>query len=364
MPNVTLERRLRRAAAYLRKLGPAVQGQAGDEQTFRACKVGKGMGLSEPEFWPVLAEWNSSCSPPWDDRELERKLRSTYRNTVVQFGELLGDGYEDRPRPSVPPPIYPPKREVQWLWQTCLPVGVHGSSSVLDCPAAAWLRSMNLDPARLGLHPELQVRAMPDPIEAVWKDGVRIDVPRKEWPAWALTRHGRWCDSGYGAVVPLFDERGELRSMKARWTVLGKLNEETGEMEGGAPPDGMKSVPPTGFDVRGLVMANVQALYLLMHGAWEPSTPRDERELWLVEGEPDFEVASYRLHNSPRPRRACMGIFSGAWTPAIASRVPKDSTVVNAQDPDRGGDKLAEHVQKTLQGRAQIRRFDARKLHR
>ena len=352
-----LERRRLRAAAYLRKLGPAIEGQGGDDHTFRCCKVGVKFDLEEDEFLPVLEDWNSTCSPPWRSDELARKLRATYRNTTTPRGVALerDDEHRDRgPRQAPATPSYPPAREVTWLWQTAEPgaVFVRGQRGPApDNAASRWVRRMQLEPEGLGIHPELQVRAMPGP-----------KVARDFWPLWGVTREGRWCDSGYGALLPLFDAAGALRSFKARWTVLGALDEETGEVVGAAAPGGMKSVGPFGFDLRGLVMCNAQALHLLMTGAWEESTPRDQRELWLAEGEPDFLVCTYRLHNSLRPARACMGLFAGAWTPEIAARVPGNSIVVNAQDPDRGGDKIAELVQRTLQGRCTIKRFDARRL--
>jgi len=361
MPPTPLAHKLKRAAAYLRTLGPAIQGQGGDDHTFRACKVGRRFDLDEADFLPLLEDWNSTCSPPWSPHQLAAKLRSTYRNTTVARGAALDDDAGRERLPSAPPPpSYPPKAEVQWLWNAA-PTITRGTS-----PAAAWLRQMKLDPELLGLHPEIQCRSTPAPVQrgvVVSPSGeIQASEERSKWPAWAVTRAGRWCDTGYGALIPLFDERGELRSVKARWTTPERLDEETGEVIGGAP-DGMKSVGPFGFDLRGLVMANVQALYLLARGTWQEDTPREQREIWLCEGEPDFQVATYRLHNSPRPLRACFGLHPGAWTAAIARRVPRDSIVVNAEDPDRGGDKIADVVQRTLQGQvAGLKRFDARKL--
>ena len=344
-----LDTLLRRAAAYLARLGPAVEGQDGDAHTFKACKVGILFDLSESDFLPVLDRWNATCSPPWDPRALERKLRSTYRNSNAPRGAALErDGERREPAPrTVDEPTYPPEREVAWLWDLSEPVAYYSNPSPVipyETAATAWLRSIGIDPAGLGLHPELQVHSMMD----------RRTVDRSGggyWPAWAKTGGARWCDTGYGALIPLFDHRGDLRSLKARWTTLNA-----------APPDSVKSAGPFGYDVRGVVMCNAQALFILKTGAWQDDTPRDQRELWIAEGEPDLAVVTYRLHNSARPMRAAIGIHPGAWTAQIAARVPKDSTVVLASDPDKAGDKLAEVVQRTLQGRATIKRFDARKL--
>ncbi len=353
----SLDSRLRRAAAYLAKLGPAVEGQDGDAHTFKACKVGILFDIDEGDFLPVLDRWNGTCSPPWDPRALERKLRSTYRNSNAPRGAALerdGERREQAPRVA-DAPTYPPEREVVWLWDTATPVAYFSNPAPVipyETPATTWLRSIGIDPAGLGLHPELQMRSQ-----------LHASQARDFWPAWAKTGGARWCDTGYGALIPLFDHRGDLRSLKARWTTQAITDEQTGEVVG-APPDGVKSAGPFGFDVRGVVMCNAQALYILKTGAWQDDTPRDQRELWIAEGEPDLAVVTYRLHNSARPMRAAIGIHPGAWTAQIAARVPKDSTVVLASDPDKAGDKLAEVVQRTLQGRATIKRFDARKLQR
>lgn len=158
MAPIPLQRRLARARAYLRAIGPAVEGNSGDEQTFRACKVGRRFDLTEEEFLPLLDEWNGTCSPPWPYDQLARKLRSTYRNTTVAPGAALGDDdHRDRPATAPAPPTYPPVREVQWLWGAALPLQAGAS------PAAAWILRMQLDPALLGLHPEIQCRGTPQP---------------------------------------------------------------------------------------------------------------------------------------------------------------------------------------------------------
>ena len=359
----TLEQRLQRARAYLRAIGPAIEGQGGDDQTFKACKVGRRFDLSEGEFLPLLEDWNNSNQPPWRSDQLARKLRSTYRNTTVRPGAALGDKHRGEPPPRPADPVYPPPREVSWLWTSALPLADGKPRAPLPpTPASRWIESMGINIVHLGHEPALQVRAMPRPSRAVIvsPSGHVREQGDEYWPTWAQARGGRWCDLDYGAVIPLFDARGELRSVKARWTTPTITDEQTGEVLG-LPPDGMKSVPPFGYDVRGLVMANAPALYLLTHGEWLTDIPRDQRELWIVEGETDFEVATFRLFNSQRPHRACMGQFSGSWTPAHARRVPRDTVaVINAQDPDRGGDKLAELVQRTLQGHVPIKRRRAR----
>jgi hypothetical protein len=65
-----------RAARALDKVPPAVSGQGGHDKAFRAARLlCWDFGLSAAEAWPLLAEWNQRCRPPWSERELTHKLR-------------------------------------------------------------------------------------------------------------------------------------------------------------------------------------------------------------------------------------------------------------------------------------------------
>jgi len=64
-----------RARAYLACIEGAVSGQRGHDRTFRAaCVLVRKFGLTEPEAWPLLCEWNRKCEPPWSERDLAHKL--------------------------------------------------------------------------------------------------------------------------------------------------------------------------------------------------------------------------------------------------------------------------------------------------
>jgi len=68
------ESRVKRARAYLATIPPAVSGQKGHDQTFKAaCKL-RSFGLDRGEMLDLLSEWNQSCDPPWGDHELEHKV--------------------------------------------------------------------------------------------------------------------------------------------------------------------------------------------------------------------------------------------------------------------------------------------------
>ena len=65
-----------RARAYLKTVDPAVSGQGGHNQTFRAaCVLVIRFNMRPEAAYPLLAEWNERCVPPWSDRDLRRRTR-------------------------------------------------------------------------------------------------------------------------------------------------------------------------------------------------------------------------------------------------------------------------------------------------
>lgn len=74
----------------LRQLGPAIEGQGGDQHTFRACAmVCRGYALNDAEATQLLSEWNATCVPPWDGDELRTKM-----DNAANYGQ--GDEGEAR----------------------------------------------------------------------------------------------------------------------------------------------------------------------------------------------------------------------------------------------------------------------------
>lgn len=347
-----VDERQRRAARYLASMGPAIEGSGGDDHTFRACKVGVRFALDIGDFLPVLLDWNRGCQPPWRERELERKCAATYRNTTVTRGSALQEDADETPAPTVAQPTYPPAREVTWLWDSIAEPPMH-EGQVIAPSAHVWVREtlrapgVELDPERLG------------PVRGALLRGIEPQrvAAQEHWPSWARTAGVRWGESHYRALFPLYDHHGEIRSVRARWTSCDVVDQETGEVmaEGAEPPRG-KAVPPEGYDVRGLVMANETGWWLLQRGEWPEDIPRESRHVWVVEGESDMVVTCARVFASARPLRAVFGIFAGAWTAAIAGRIPKGTVVVVATDFDAKGEQYAALIQRTLQGRCDLRR--------
>lgn len=66
---------IERARQYLCKCPPAISGQGGHKTTFHtACILVKGFLLNPEQALMLLKEWNQTCVPPWNDRDLEHKI--------------------------------------------------------------------------------------------------------------------------------------------------------------------------------------------------------------------------------------------------------------------------------------------------
>lgn len=98
-PKLSAEERARR---YMQKVPPALEGNNGDDATYHAAKVLiVGFDLPQSVAWPILADWNVSCEPPWKEAELRRKLQQaeSYKGkNSASVGKLLGMGYDEHER--------------------------------------------------------------------------------------------------------------------------------------------------------------------------------------------------------------------------------------------------------------------------
>lgn len=103
---------LARAARYLAdEAPPAIEGQGGDDTTFRVAAIVKDMGVSEPAAVDLLAEhYNPRCAPPWDLVELAGKVANAFAYGLSPAGaqspavDLAGI---DIPVASTPPATAP-----------------------------------------------------------------------------------------------------------------------------------------------------------------------------------------------------------------------------------------------------------------
>jgi hypothetical protein len=81
-----------RAAAYIAKMGPAVQGEHGDDHTYKvAATLVVDFALSPDEALDLFRQWNASCQPPWPERDIIKKLNSAAKYGRHQPGAKLHD---------------------------------------------------------------------------------------------------------------------------------------------------------------------------------------------------------------------------------------------------------------------------------
>ena len=67
-----------RAKAWLSSIPPAISGSGGHNATFTAVTgLLNGFCLDESTTMDLLRDWNRSCQPPWSDRELYHKIKSS-----------------------------------------------------------------------------------------------------------------------------------------------------------------------------------------------------------------------------------------------------------------------------------------------
>ncbi len=224
----------------------------------------------------------------------------------------------------------PPRQHVLDLLNACVPV-------VDDREVSAYLRSRGVDPV------EVNDRLL----------GVALRVGAR-LPRWAHFGRLRWDEAGHRLLVPLYDAEGLVRSVVARRVVDG---------------DTPKSLPPAGHTKAGFVMACPFARTILRAGGgmplledepaagpwWRPDAPR--LRILIAEGDSDFLTfaAGYahgvRWSEADEYAPAVIGIQSGAWTDAIAARVPDGAELVIGTDADEAGDRYADHIVRTIAAR-------------
>jgi hypothetical protein len=159
-------------------------------------------------------------------------------------------------------------------------------------------------------------------------------------PRWARFAGQSWTEIGHRLVLPVYNAAGQMRSLRA-WRVG----------EGDTP----KRLPPSGHKASGLVLADPFAVGVLAAGARVAGMP-DPIRLVVTEGEPDFLVWATRFSDADERAPIVLGIGSGSWTDALASRIPSGSRVIIRTDHDPAGDRYAEQVRASLATRCDVRR--------
>ncbi len=221
-----------------------------------------------------------------------------------------------------PSPARPPRHDVAALWASSLPVSNTPEVSAWFVhrfgPAAAW----SLQQAD------------------VW-DLIRVVPAGLHLPRWARSRGGPWTHSGHRIVFRLWDHTGEAASLRTR------------VIDGTVAP---KSLVPSGYSVKGLVLADPLAQQLLAGVCpswWHP------RQVIIAEGEPDWLLWAVRQREADEQGPAVLGVESGAWSPQIAARIPTCASVVIRTHHDEPGERYAQQIAASLHGRCRIFRSSA-----
>jgi len=77
------------ARSYLKGVPGAVQGAGGDHHTYvLACRLVRGFDLGDDRALELLCEWNTKCSPPWDERDLAEKVKHARAYGNGEFGAM------------------------------------------------------------------------------------------------------------------------------------------------------------------------------------------------------------------------------------------------------------------------------------
>jgi len=210
-------------------------------------------------------------------------------------------------------PTYPDRAEVAAVWGRA-----HSLLLADDC-VGHWCEGERglsvVDLARLDLARQLdECAGLP-----AWAGG---GDPWRPWPA-----------MGLDLVVPLFDAKGEPRSLLFRKTSQGGR---------------FKSAGAKGYQRAGLV--NGVGRHLLKYGLIAPDP---QLQVVVVEGEMDFLSACLRWAPGDC-ERAVFGIVAGSWSDQVAARVPDGATVIVATDPDEEGSKYARRIASTLSARCTV----------
>lgn len=215
--------------------------------------------------------------------------------------------------------------EVRRLWADCRPAWE-------DPEVVAWMAHRGVD-AELLTSP--MVRALPDgPL-----------------PGWA-TAVGRPWSEGWRAILPGYDARGELVTLRARW-IFPKTD----------PPRGLKVGAVRGAPASGAVLACGLARQLLADGVptwWPVGVPL---RVVVVEGEPDWLTWVQMAGESDPTAPAVIGVWSGSLTRALVDRIPDGAHVMDDLDDDEAGRTYSAKLAELGAGRFQIKRIKKEGKH-
>jgi predicted P-loop ATPase len=74
---------------FLKTRDPAVQGSGGEKWTYLTAAAGRDFNLSEGVTYQLMWDiWNPTCSPPWDEKGLAKKVANAYNYAKDSAGNM------------------------------------------------------------------------------------------------------------------------------------------------------------------------------------------------------------------------------------------------------------------------------------
>jgi hypothetical protein len=318
---------IERARRYLAKVPGAVSGRGGSSWTAHvACILVVSFALSVNDALPLLREWNETCSPPWSDRDLRRKLewadqrpgprgRLANAERLQPWEEEIADLLDVPVTVRLGPAPAPPAASA-----AAAPAGVPAPPAPGDDGArhrAAWEDPRDSDPWAKSLRcpncRELLMRHR-------WERHVDVRVVDCHEQTCAACRHNAKRrqalklrrgiaagDAVHVCTVPEWSKKvwAALPGTYAR-VKRTSAGLRVGELviSLGGPPQGLDSQPMTGADALALAESNIAAYDA---GGWVVSTSQD----WPRDDEPDcasgcWQVIGERPRDLPRLTRQVM----------------------------------------------------------
>jgi len=102
---------VRYAEAFLAERAVAIEGQNGDDWTFKTICQLRDLNLSPEMAFEVLWPWNLRCLPPWSPQELTVKIRNAYTYATGFVGQADPQTHFAKTHVEPPPAVaYPVKR--------------------------------------------------------------------------------------------------------------------------------------------------------------------------------------------------------------------------------------------------------------
>lgn len=210
-----------------------------------------------------------------------------------------------------------PLADVEHVWNDAQPV-------TTDARVCRWLtRHRKLDPDLI---------AALD-LARVLSSGAALPV----WAGYEYDGHWHpWTSAGHRIVVPLYNARGRMVSLRFR-----------------APAAGMKGRCAYGASTVGMVMADPLARSVLAAGNAPEFRSLKSFAVVVAEGEADYlswatELARRGFGENASSPPAILGVVQGSFDMSIAQRLPIGTRITSAVDRDLGGDRIHARLTQVL----------------